>query len=121
MPLMPLIATADRQAVGAAVLLALLACKFGTAYPLLRCAGYPRRPAAILATLLTDRGLLGLDLLDVARQIDALPPHLAAFLSLGVIATIVIVTPLLLLLAPGTELEEPLRRHGWLPDQSKSS
>jgi Kef-type K+ transport system membrane component KefB len=80
--------------------------------------GLSWREAALMGSLMNTRGLMGLVVASIGRDVGALSPGLFALLVLLAEIMTLLTTPLVLLLARGTEWEAPLRASGWLQPQS---
>jgi Kef-type K+ transport system membrane component KefB len=83
-----------------------------------RWQGLSWREAALMGSLMNTRGLMGLVVASMGRDVGALSPGLFALLVLMAEIMTLLTTPLVLLLARGTEWEAPLRTSGWLRPQS---
>jgi Kef-type K+ transport system membrane component KefB len=79
--------------------------------------GLSWREAALLGSLMNTRGLMGLVVASIGRDVGALSPGLFALLVLLAEIMTLLTTPLVLLLARGTEWETPLRAAAWLSPQ----
>jgi Kef-type K+ transport system membrane component KefB len=80
--------------------------------------GLSWREAALMGSLMNTRGLMGLVVASMGRDVGALSPALFALLVLMAEIMTLLTTPLVLLLARGTEWEAPLRASAWLWSQS---
>ncbi len=70
--------------------------------------GFKLREAACIGALMNTRGLMGLMVINVGRELGVIPPSVFCMLVLVALVTTLMTTPLLLWLAPGTELESPV-------------
>jgi Kef-type K+ transport system membrane component KefB len=70
--------------------------------------GFKPREAGCIGALMNTRGLMELIVINVGRDLGVIPPSLFCMLVLMAIITSLMTTPLLLWLAPGTELEQPI-------------
>ena len=67
---------------------------------------------------MNTRGLMGLIVASIGRDVGVLSPNLFALLVLLAIITTLLTTPFVLLWARGTEWEAPLRASGWLSSRT---
>lgn len=100
-----------------AVLLAAALVKWLPCTVVARWHGFSWREAALLGSLMNTRGLMGLVVASIGRDVGALSPSLFALLVLLAEIMTLLTTPLVLLLARGTEWEAPLKAAGWLSPQ----
>jgi len=77
--------------------------------------GLSWRESACIGTLMNTRGLMGLIVINVGYELKVVPASVFCMLVMMAIATTLMTTPLLLRLAPGTELEPLLKASGFLP------
>ena len=70
--------------------------------------GFQLREAACIGAMMNTRGLMELIVINVGRQLGVIPDSLFCMLVLMAVITTLMTTPLLLWLAPGTELEKPV-------------
>lgn len=82
--------------------------------------GLSWREAALVGSLMNTRGLMGLIVAYIGRDVGALSPNLFAVLVLLAEIMTLMTTPLVLLLARGTEWEVPLTNSGWLRPRSSA-
>jgi Kef-type K+ transport system membrane component KefB len=68
--------------------------------------GFRPREAACIGAMMNTRGLMELIVINVGRQLGVIPDSLFCMLVLMALVTTLMTTPLLLWLAPGTELEK---------------
>ena len=78
-----------------AVILVATAGKFGGTYAAARLTGSGRRDAAALGAMMNTRGLMGLIVLDVGRELGVVGPKLYAVLVLTCLATTAMTAPAL--------------------------
>ena len=74
--------------------------------------GFQLREAGCIGALMNTRGLMGLVVINVGQELGVIPPSIFCVLVLVALLTTLMTTPLLLWLAPGTELEQPMFRSG---------
>ncbi|HEV3438928.1 MAG TPA: cation:proton antiporter [Gemmata sp.] len=79
-----------------------------------RASGFSWREAGIIGAMMNARGLMALIAINVGYELGVVPRSLYCILVLSAVATTAITTPLLLWLRHGTEIEEPIRRSGFL-------
>lgn len=70
--------------------------------------GFKLREAGCIGAMMNTRGLMELIVINVGRQLGVIPDSLFCMLVLMAVITTLMTTPLLLWLAPGTELEKPV-------------
>jgi Kef-type K+ transport system membrane component KefB len=70
--------------------------------------GFRFREAACIGALMNTRGLMGLMVINVGSELGVIPPSMFCILVLVALFTTLMTTPLVLWLAPGTELERPV-------------
>jgi Kef-type K+ transport system membrane component KefB len=70
--------------------------------------GFKLREAGCIGALMNTRGLMELIVINVGRQLGVIPDSLFCMLVLMAVITTLMTTPLLLWLAPGTELGKPV-------------
>ncbi len=83
-----------------------------------RASGFSWREAGIIGAMMNARGLMALIAINVGYELGVVPRSLYCILVLSAVATTAITTPLLLWLRHGTEIEEPIRRSGFLGGES---
>lgn len=88
-----------------AILAAAVLGKWGGCTLAARLGGFKMREAACIGALMNTRGLMELIVINIGRQLGVIPDSLFCMLVLMAIITTLMTTPLLLWLAPGTELE----------------
>jgi Kef-type K+ transport system membrane component KefB len=79
-----------------------------------RASGFSWRDAGIIGAMMNSRGLMGLVAINVGYELGVIPKSLYCILVIAAVATTAITTPLLLGIRHGTEIEEPIRRSGFL-------
>jgi Kef-type K+ transport system membrane component KefB len=79
-----------------------------------RLTGFSARESAVVGVLMNTRALMELIVINVGYDLGVIPKSLFCVLVLMAILTTVMTTPIVLLLRRGTELEEPIRRSGFL-------
>src|SRR5262249_59431872 len=79
-----------------------------------RVSGFRWKEAGIIGTMMNARGLMALIAINLGFELGVVPRSLFCMLVIMALATTVLTTPLLLLLRRGTEIEEPIRRSGFL-------
>jgi Kef-type K+ transport system membrane component KefB len=79
-----------------------------------RASGFTWREAGIIGSMMNARGLMALVAINVGSELGVVPKSLYCILVITAVATTAITTPLLLWLRHGTEIEEPIRRSGFL-------
>jgi Kef-type K+ transport system membrane component KefB len=92
----------------AAVCTAAIAGKWGGCTLAARLGGFKWREAACIGALMNTRGLMGLMVINVGRELGVIPPSMFCMLVLTALGTTLMTTPLVLWLAPGTELEKQI-------------
>ncbi len=93
----------------AAVLAAAVVGKVGGCGLAMRMAGRGWRESAAVGVLMNTRGLMELVVANVGRDLGVIPESVYCMLVLMALATNLMTAPLVTLLAPGTELEAPMR------------
>lgn len=87
-----------------------------------RWGGFSPREASLVGVLMNTRGLMELIVINVGRNLGVVPEPVYCMLVLMAVATTLMTTPLVLWLAPGTELEPHLRESIFaraLPEKSE--
>ena len=80
--------------------------KFGGAFVAARLAGRDTRTAAALGTMMNTRGLMGLIVLDIGRNLGVITPTLYAMMVVMALVTTLATAPILKrLLAPKTDID----------------
>jgi Kef-type K+ transport system membrane component KefB len=79
-----------------------------------RLTGSSARESALIGVLMNTRALMELIVINVGYDLGVIPKSLFCILVLMAVLTTIMTTPLVQLLSRGTELEEPLRRSGFL-------
>lgn len=97
-----------------AVLVLAVAVKWGPCTLAARWSGLPWREAALLGVVMNTRGLMGLVVASIGRDVGALSPGLYALLVVMAEIMTLLTTPLILLLARKSEWETPLVAAGRL-------
>ncbi len=72
--------------------------------------GYSRREASLIGVMMNTRALMGLVVINQAKNLGVVPDPVFCMLVIMSLVTTLMTTPLMLRLAPGTELEAPMRR-----------
>ena len=97
-----------------AILLGVLACaavgKLGGCWVAARAGGLPPRDSACIGALMNARGLMGLVVTNVGRDLGVIPDSVFCMLTIMALATTVMTTPLLLHFMRCTELEPFIRQ-----------
>ena len=88
--------------------------KFGGCSLAAWASGFPPREAACIGTMMNTRALMELIVINVGHDLGVIPPSVFCMLVLMALLTTVMTTPLLLRLAPTTELEPHLTSSGVL-------
>jgi len=83
-----------------------------------RLSGFSWREAGIIGAMMNARGLMALVAINVGSELGVVPKSLYCILVLTALTTTALTTPLLLWLRRGTEIEEPIRRSGFLGGES---
>jgi Kef-type K+ transport system membrane component KefB len=78
--------------------------------------GSSPREASCIGAMMNTRGLMGLIVINVGRDLGVIPASVACMLVLMALATTMMTTPLLLGLMRGTELEPYIVRSGFIGD-----
>jgi Kef-type K+ transport system membrane component KefB len=97
----------------AAVLAVGVAGKLGGCAGAARWAGFGWREAGILGALLNTRGLMGLVVATIGADAGLIPPSVFTALVLMAVLTTLMAGPVVVALRRGTEIEGPLRAHGF--------
>lgn len=79
-----------------------------------RVSGFRWKEAAIIGAMMNARGLMALVAINLGYELGVVPRSLFCILVLMALATTMLTTPLLLRLHRGTEIEEPIRKSGFL-------
>ncbi len=97
-----------------ALLLGVLTCavagKLGGCWVAAWAGGFPPHDAACIGALLNARGLMGLVVANVGRDLGVIPDSVFCMLTLMALATTVMTTPLVLHFMRSTELEPFIRQ-----------
>jgi Kef-type K+ transport system membrane component KefB len=104
-----------------AVLGCAVAGKLGGCALAARCFGMSFRDAACVGVLMNTRGLMELIVINVGSDLGVIPESLYCMLVLMALGTTIMTTPLLLWLAPGSELEPFIRQSGFLAPTGETS
>jgi K+:H+ antiporter len=96
------------------VIAAAVVGKLGGCFLAARVSGYLPREAACIGAMMNTRGLMELIVVNVGYDLRVIPESIYCMLVLMAVVTTIMTTPLVLWLARGTELEESLRRSGYL-------
>jgi Kef-type K+ transport system membrane component KefB len=75
-----------------------------------RLCGMRGREAAVIGSLMNARGLMELIIINLGYELGVIPPSVFTMLVIMALVTTFMATPLVLWLAPGTELEGHIRR-----------
>jgi Kef-type K+ transport system membrane component KefB len=96
------------------LLLGVLACavagKLGGCWIAARAGGFSPREAACIGALMNTRGLMGLIVTNVGRDLGVIPDSVFCMLAMMALVTTVMTTPLVLLFMRSTELEPFIRQ-----------
>jgi Kef-type K+ transport system membrane component KefB len=76
--------------------------------------GFSARESACIGVMMNTRGLMALIVINLGKDLGVLPDSVFCMLVLMALLTTVLTTPALLWLMKGTELEEPIRRSGFV-------
>jgi Kef-type K+ transport system membrane component KefB len=98
---------------GGLVLAAAVAGKFGGCGLAAWLSGMPKREAACVGVMMNTRALMELIVINLGHELRVIPKSVFCMLVLMALITTVMTTPILRRLAPGTELDEPIRRSGF--------
>jgi Kef-type K+ transport system membrane component KefB len=98
----------------AAVVAAALLGKFGGCAVAARLTGFSARESALVGVMMNTRALMELIVINVGYDLGVIPKSLFCMLVLMAVLTTVMTTPILLALRHGTEIDEPIRRSGFL-------
>ncbi len=79
-----------------------------------RVSGFSWREAGIIGAMMNARGLMALVAINVGSELGVVPKSLYCILVISAVVTTASTTPLLLWLRHGTEIEEPIRKSGFL-------
>ena len=79
-----------------------------------RFSGFSWRESACVGVLMNTRALMELIVINVGKDLGVVPDTLFTMLVLMALTTTIMTTPLIVLLARGTEFEGPLQETGWL-------
>jgi Kef-type K+ transport system membrane component KefB len=93
----------------AALLAAAIAGKWGGCTLAAWAGGFKLREAACIGALMNTRGLMGLMVINVGRELGVIPASMFCMLVLVALLTTLMTTPLVRWLAPGTELEPHIK------------
>ena len=85
-----------------------------------RRSGFAPREAACIGVMMNTRALMELVVVNLGYELQVIPPSVYCMLVLMALGTTVMTTPLLVRIAPGTELEAGMRRTGWLRPLAES-
>jgi Kef-type K+ transport system membrane component KefB len=99
---------------GALVLAASVIGKIGGCGLAAWAGGLGRRESACVGVMMNTRGLMELIIINLGYEMHVIPRSVFCMLVLMALITTCMTTPLLRRLAPGTELEEPMRRTGYV-------
>jgi Kef-type K+ transport system membrane component KefB len=99
------------------LLLGVLTCavagKLGGCWVAARAGGFPPRDSACIGALMNARGLMGLVVTNVGRDLGVIPDSVFCMLAIMSLATTVMTTPLLLNFIRHTEIEPFIRQSGF--------
>jgi Kef-type K+ transport system membrane component KefB len=87
--------------------------KLGGCWLAARAGGFPSRDAACIGALMNTRGLMGLVVTNVGRDLGVIPDSVFCMLTLMALTTTLMTTPLVLRFMRGTELEPHIRASGF--------
>ncbi|MCI0705708.1 MAG: cation:proton antiporter [Planctomycetia bacterium] len=79
-----------------------------------RISGFSWKEAGIIGAMMNARGLIALVVINAGYELGVVPKSLYCVLIIMAVLTTAMTTPLLLWLRKGTEIEEPIRRSGFL-------
>jgi Kef-type K+ transport system membrane component KefB len=80
-----------------------------------RWSGFSVRESACIGAMMNTRGLMELVVVNLGYELRVIPPSVYCMLVLMAFGTTLMTTPLLRRLAPGTELETPIRESASRP------
>ena len=86
--------------------------KLGGCWLAARAGGFPSRDAACIGALMNTRGLMGLVVTNVGRDLGVIPDSVFCMLTLMCLLTTLMTTPLVLHFMRGTELEPHIIKSG---------
>jgi Kef-type K+ transport system membrane component KefB len=88
--------------------------KFGGCALTARLFGFTWREAGIVGVSMNTLGLMGLIVINLGYDLGVIPRSLFGLLVLMAVATTAMAAPIIVRLCHGTEIEEPLKRSGFL-------
>ena len=95
------------------VLAAAILGKFGGCGLAAWLSGMPPRESAIVGVMMNTRALMELIVINLGHELRVIPKSVFCMLVFMALITTWMTTPILRRLAPGTELEEPIRQAGF--------
>jgi Kef-type K+ transport system membrane component KefB len=106
--------SAEMWLLGGLVLAAAVVGKFGGCGLAARLSGYSWRESGCIGVMMNTRALMELIVINLGYELRVIPLSVFCTLVLMALITTVMTTPILMRLIPGTELDEPIRRSGFL-------
>ena len=85
-----------------------------------RVSGFSWREAGIIGAMMNARGLMALVAINVGSELGVVPRSLYCILVITAVVTTAFTTPLLLWLRHGTEIEDPIRKSGFLGGEGRT-
>ena len=95
--------------------------KLGGCWLAARAGGFPSSDAACIGALMNTRGLMGLVVTNVGRDLGVIPDSVFCMLALMALITTLMTTPLVLQFMRGTELEPHIRQSGFQGSETPRS
>lgn len=83
--------------------------------------GLSKRESACVGVMMNTRGLMELIIINLGYEMRVIPKSVFCMLVLMALVTTFMTTPILRRLAPGTELEEPMRQSGHFGTANRST
>jgi Kef-type K+ transport system membrane component KefB len=96
------------------IVLAGVVGKFGGCTVAARLSGFRWREAAQIGVMMNTRALMALIVINVGYDMGVVPKSLFCALVILAVVTTVMTCPILLRLRHGTDLEEPIRKSGFV-------
>lgn len=96
------------------VLLAAVVGKFGGCTIAARLSGFGWKEAGIIGVMMNTRALMELIVINLGYDLGVVPKSLFCALVIMAVVTTIMTSPLLLRMRYGTELEEPIRKSGFV-------
>lgn len=85
-----------------------------------KVSGFSWREAATIGVFMNTRALMELIVINVGYELGVIPLSVFCMLVMMAVVTTIMTTPLIALLAPNTELEEPMRAAGFLKAKAEA-